>query len=77
MDVKVYLPTKDEDVPPMKIAVPQMDGNNQPVVNQQGQPILIEQESSNAKNLRWLFGFLALIVSYASTSSCSDSSAGR
>ncbi|CEM08756.1 unnamed protein product [Vitrella brassicaformis CCMP3155] len=60
MDVKVYLPTKDEDVPPMKIAVPQMDGNNQPVVNQQGQPILIEQESSNAKNLRWLFGFLAL-----------------
>ncbi len=60
MDVKVYLPTKDEDVPPMKIAVPQMDGNHQPVVNQQGQPILIEQESSNAKNLRWLFGFLAL-----------------
>jgi len=37
-----------------------VDESNQRVMNQHGQPLMIEQDSSNAKNLRWLFGFLAL-----------------
>mmetsp|Transcript_15703 Transcript_15703/g.37483 ORF Transcript_15703/g.37483 Transcript_15703/m.37483 type:complete len:105 (-) Transcript_15703:984-1298(-) len=69
-------PTKDEDVPPLKIRVLQTDANDQPMTHD-GQPIVVEQGNPNAKNIRWLFGFLALIEQSASMSSCRDSSTRR